>query len=259
MTGPDYRIEGFEPACDRVEDDVHAARLSEDMYSQLAAHHTQGNTFLLLYDGAAVWDAPGTAEYVGVHVQRDLFEGTFTFEHTRQPTVPITQNWLISRGCPPEAIEPDAALGPRPADALTSRLEDALRTNPGGRYTLLHSDTHNPGRAGAGVEVSVLVHDAHPDSAERPYRVFLEETPPSFHTYTVREGAFPSAEAANSWLRDRDTPLPLARPPVGNTVNRRAAAALTRRPTNTTAGTQLPLPGVASAPGTVHARSRGRS
>lgn len=259
MTGPDYRIDGFEPASDLVEDDFFAATLTDDMYTELASHHTRGNTFLLLYDSSAVWDAPGTAEYIGMRVQRDLFEDTFTFEHTRQPTVPITQNWLITQGCLPEAIELGAGLGPRPADALTSRLEDVLRANPGGRYTLMDDYTHNPGRINEGAEVIVLVHDGHPDAAERPYRLFLEETAPSSDTYTVREGAFSSAEAAGTWLRDRSTPLPLAPAPASDTGDRRATAALTRTTTSVTASTQPPLPGITAAPGTVHVRSRGRS
>ncbi|WP_326809295.1 hypothetical protein OHB04_39025 [Streptomyces sp. NBC_01775] len=265
MTGPDYRIDGLEPASDLVEEDFHTATLSDDMYTELASHHTKGNTFLLLYDSTAVWGVPGTAEYVGMRVQRDLFEGTFAFEHIRQPTVPITQNWLISRGCPPDAIELGAAPGPRPTDGLTSRLEDMLRANLGGRYTLLDHYTHNPCSFNEGVEVSALVHDGHPDSAERPYRLFLEETSPSLATYTVREGAFAGAEAADAWLRDRDTPLPLAPTPApapapaSNTVDRRAAAALIRTTTSATASTQLPLPGVTAAPDTGLARSRGLS
>ncbi|MFG3255278.1 hypothetical protein [Streptomyces sp. NPDC048172] len=258
MDVPDYRIDGFEPASNSVAQDFAAVTLSDDMYVELAAHHTKGNTFLLLHDRAATWDIPGTAEYVGMRIQRDLFEGTFTFEHIRQPTVPITQNWLISRGCPPEATDLGAAPGPRPADGLTSRLEDVLRANPDGRYTLLDHYTHNPGRFNEGIEVSALVHDGHPDSAERPYRLFLEEVTPSLDTYTVREGAFASAEAADAWLENRDTPLPLA-PAPPRTYDRRATAALTRTTTHTTASVQPPLPGVAPLPGTAPARSRGRS
>ncbi|MGY1435411.1 hypothetical protein [Streptomyces reniochalinae] len=259
MTGPDYRIDGFAPASALVEDDFHAATLSDDMYTELASHHTKRNTFLLLYDSTAVWDVPGTAEYVGMRVQRDLFEGTFTFEHIRQPTVPITQNWLISRGCPPDAIELSAPPGPRPADGLTSRLEDMLRANPDGRYTLLDHHTHNPSSFNEGIEVSALVHDGHPGSTERPYRLFLEETTPSLDTYTVREGAFTNPEAVDAWLRDRDTPLPMAPAPAHHPVDRRATAALTRTTTNAMASTQPPLPGITAVPGTVQARSRGLS
>ncbi|MGY1438122.1 hypothetical protein [Streptomyces reniochalinae] len=258
MRGPDYRLDGFEPASGAVEGDFLSATQWDDMYTELAAHHTADDSYLLFYDRAAIWDdVPGSAEYVGMHIQRDSAEGTFAFDSARQPTVPFTQNWLSNRGCPPEAIELGAVPGPRPADALTSQVEDRLRANPGGRYTLLEDYTHNPGTFRDGVEVNALVHDAHPDSAERPYRLFLEETAPSLDTYTVREGAFTSAEAADAWLRARDTPLPLAPAPARDPVDRRAAAALTRTTTSVTASTQPSLPGITAAPGTVHARSRG--
>lgn len=259
MTGPDYRIDGFEPASVGVEDDFLNATLSDDMYEELAAYHTKGNTFLLLYDGTAVWDVRGAAEYVGMRVQHDLLQDTFTFEATRLPTVPVAQNWLASRGCPPEAVELGAAHGPRPADTLTSRLEDVLRANPGGRYTLLDHHTHNPGRINEGITVSALARDGHPDAAERPYRLFLEETAPSFATYTMREGASTSAEATDARLRDRDTPLPLAPAPARSTVDRHAAAALTRTTTDARATSQPTLPGVTATPGTGLARSRGCS
>lgn len=259
MTGPDYRLDGFEPASGAVVGDFLSATQWDDMYTELAAHHTANDSYLLFYDRAAIWDnVPGSAEYVGMHIHRDCAEGTFTFESARQPTVPFTQNWLSNRGCPPEAIELDEP-GPRPADALTSQVEDRLRANSGGRYTLLEDYTHNPGIFREGVEISTLVHDAHPGSAERPYRLFLEETTPSLDTYTVREGAFNSAEAADAWLRDRDTPLPLAPAPASDTVGRRATAALARTTTNATDSTQPPLPGITATPGTVHARSRGLS
>ncbi|WP_019546668.1 hypothetical protein [Streptomyces sulphureus] len=257
MTGPDYRLDGFAPVSDLVEDDFSAATLSDDMYTELAAHHTEGTTFLLLYDRAAIWADPGTAEYVGMRIQRDLVEGTFTLEQARQPTVPITQNWLIARGCPPESIVLEQT-GPRPADALTSRLEDVLRTVPQGRYTLLDHSTRNPSNDRDGVEVSTLFHDADPASAERPYRLFLEETAPSLASYTVREGAFASAEEATAWLQHRDTPLPLAPAPAG-TYDRRAAAALSRTASGAKASPQPTLPGAAATHGTVHTRSRRRS
>lgn len=259
MAAPDYRIDGFEPASDGVEDDFDVATLFDDMYTALAAHHSPDghDSFLLFYDRSAIWDnVPGTAEYVGMHFERDLGERTFTFDVTRQPTVPLTQSWLVTRGCPPEEIEPDAKLGPRPADALTTRLEDRLRTNPDGRYTLLDHYTYNPGRFDEGVEVRVILHDAHPDAADRPYRLFLEETTPSFATYTVREGAFSTAEDADTWVQERNGPLPLAPQPQGD-LGRRAAAARSRTTTLATPGpaTAAPGPAPAAAPGA--ARSRG--
>ncbi|POX43391.1 hypothetical protein C3486_00195 [Streptomyces sp. Ru73] len=256
---PDYRIDGFAAATERVADDFDFLTLSDDMYASLAAHHTSDGleSFLLLYDGAAIWDAPGAAEYVAIHIERDPAQWTFTFDVTSQPTVPLAQRWLITRGCPAEVIEPDPLQSPRPADALTSRLEDQLRHNPGDRYTLLDHYTHNPGSSEGGIEVSALFYDAHPDAAEKPYRLFLEETSPSFATYTVREGAFPTAEAADGWLRNRDTPLPLP-PRQPKNLTARAAAARSRTTTTAAMSAQNPAqPGHTPAT-SIAPRSRGR-
>lgn len=260
MNSPDYRIDGFEPASDHVEDDFFSAAMFDDTYLPLAAHHTADGreSYLLFYDRSAIWDVPGMAEYVGMHIERELEQRTFAFDVTRQPTVPLAQNWLITKGCPAKEIEPDADLGPRPADALTARLEERLRYNPEGRYTLLDDHTHNPCSPGEGVEVSLLMYDAHPDAAEKPYRLFLEETAPSFETYIVREGAFPTAEDADEWLRNRDAPLPLAPQPPGD-LGPRASAARSRTTTATAPAPSPTVPGHApTAPGVVRARG-GRS
>ncbi|WP_030611626.1 hypothetical protein [Streptomyces sclerotialus] len=259
MAAPDYRLDGFQPASGRVEDDFHWVTINDDTYAGLAAHHTADgrHSFLLFYDGSAIWDVPGTAEYLGVHIERDLNAHTFTFESIRRPTVPLAQHWLIHRGCPAGAIEPGGSVGPRPADALTARLEDQLRHHPEGRYTLLDHYTDNPGNFDEGIQVSSLLYDHHPDAADRPYRVFLEETVSSFATYTVREGAFPTAEAANAWMRTRDTPLPLTREPQAG-LGRRAAAARARSTTPAPPGPSptTPLGGAApaTAPSTIRTR-----
>lgn len=257
MESPDYRLDGYEAASARVEDDFLSVTICDDMYLTLAAHHPpdERNSYLLFCDRVATWDVPGTAEYVGLRLERDVEARTFTFEVARRPTVPLGQNWLITQGCPPESIELDAALGPRPADALTSRLEDRLRANPEGRYTLLDDYTHNLTSFDEGAEVTTLLHDAHPDAAEKPYRLFLEETVPSFETYTVREGAFHSVEAANAWLDARDSPLPPA-PGPSEKLGNRAAVARTRTTTGATPGPapDVPTPPV---PRTSVPRSRG--
>ncbi|POX43056.1 hypothetical protein C3486_02210 [Streptomyces sp. Ru73] len=260
MAAPDYRLDGFQPASGRVEDDFHWVTLGDDTYAGLAAHHTPDgrHSYLLLYDGAAIWDIPGTAEYLAIHIERDLNTGTFTFDAARRPTVPLTQHWLIHRGCPAEAIEPDGSVGPRPADALTARLEDQLRHHPEGRYTLLSHYTDNPGNNAEGIQVSTLLYDHHPDAADTPYRIFLEETVPSFATYTVREGAFPTAEAADTWMRTRNTSLPLTREPQAG-LGRRAAAARARSTTAAPPGPSPTTPpgGTASPPAPSTIRTRG--
>ncbi|MFF9567628.1 hypothetical protein [Streptomyces sp. NPDC014685] len=91
------------------------------------------------------------------------------------------------------------------------------------------SQARDYGLDGFGTEVRTLVRDSHPDSAHAPYRLFLEETAKDFCSYTVREGVFASAEAADAWAMDRSTPLPQSHAPE-STVAHRAQAARTRSP-----------------------------
>ncbi|MFE1174236.1 hypothetical protein [Streptomyces sp. NPDC058773] len=230
---PDYRLDGFTPATEQTEDAFLSVTLSDDMLVPLAEHHSADGreTYLLLYDRAAIWDIPGTAEYVTLHITRDAAQRTFDFTHERHPVIPLAQNWLIRQGCPAESAEPSKNHGPRPADVLTARLEGMLRANPDDRYTVLDHSTDNPCSFDFGIEVSTLVHDSHPASAHAPYRVFLEETTKDFRSYTVREGAFPSVEAADTWVRERSTPLPLAPAPDG-AVGLRAETARARSTVN---------------------------
>ncbi|MEU9122832.1 hypothetical protein AB0C96_23710 [Streptomyces sp. NPDC048506] len=254
---PDYRIDGFEPATELIEDDFHTVTLSDDMFVPLAEHHSADgrNTYLLLYDRTAIWDIPGTAEYVTLRITRDIEQHTFDFAHERHPVIPLAQNWLIRQRCPAESAELSKNQGPRPADALTARLEDMLRTNPDGRYTVLDHSTDNPCSFDFGIEVSTLVHDSHPASAHAPYRLFLEETTKDFRSYTVREGAFPTAEAAGTWGRERSTPLPLAPAPNG-AVGLRAEAARARSTVKTSGLAVPPAAVVPSRPVAAPARVR---
>ncbi|AJT68652.1 hypothetical protein T261_7050 [Streptomyces lydicus] len=230
---PDYRIDGFEAATEQTEDDFHSVTLSDDMLVPLAEHHSADDrdTYLLLYDRAATWAIPGTAEYVTLHINRDTEQRTFGFAHERHPVIPLAQNWLIRQGCPAESTEPNH--GPRPADALTTRLEGLLRTNPDSRYEVIDHYTDNPYSPYTGSEVRTLVHDSHPDSAMAPYRLFLEETTTDHQSYAVREGAFSTAQAAKTWawsgpLRSRWLPTRCARLSAGQSL---LALARRSRPT----------------------------
>ncbi|MGP3948484.1 hypothetical protein ACTWP8_07075 [Streptomyces sp. 7N604] len=60
-----------------------------------------------------------------------------------------------------------------------------------------------------------------------PYRLFLEETTKDMRSYTVREGAFATAEVADAWAMERDAPLPQV-PTPQSTVGRQANAARAR-------------------------------
>ncbi|MFE6364120.1 hypothetical protein ACFVP3_29520 [Streptomyces sp. NPDC057806] len=226
---PDYRLDGFQAATAQIEDDFASVTLSDDLFVPFSEHHSADgrDSYLLLYDRSAIWDIPGAAEYLTLHITRDIEQRTFDFASERHPVVPLAQRWLIGRGCPQEAAEGSPHHGPRPADAVTARLEDLLRTNPGNRYEVLDHYTDNPCSFDVGVEVRTLVYDSHPDSADAPYRLFLEETTKDMHTYTVRQGVFASAEEADTWVVERDSPLPLA-PASPGAFDRRAAAARAR-------------------------------
>ncbi|MFC9643514.1 hypothetical protein ACFTZF_33940 [Streptomyces mirabilis] len=239
---PDCRIDGFEAATEQIGEDFSSVTLTDDLFVTLANHHSGDGraSYLLLYDRAAIWDTPGTAEYVSLHITRDVEQRTFAFASERHPVAPLAQNWLISRGYPNEAAEV-SNHGPRPADALTARLEDLLRANPGNRYEVLDHYTDNPCSFDFGVEVRTLVYDSHPDAADAPYRLFLEETAKGLRSYTVREGAFASADAADAWAMKRDSPLPLAPAPPGK-ADRRAAAARARSTVTGNSLTVAPAP-----------------
>ncbi|MGG7569197.1 hypothetical protein [Streptomyces sirii] len=226
---PDYRLDGYKAASEQIEDDFFSVTLSDDMLVPLAEHHSADgrDTYLLLYDRAAIWDIPGMAEYISLHITRDVDQRTFDFGYENHPVIPLAQNWLIRQGCPAASAELSKNHGPRPADALTARLEDLLKANPGDRYKVIDHYSDNPCSFDFGTEVRTLVHDSHPDSASAPYRLFLEETTKDFRSYTVREGAFATAEAADTWAMERDSLFPLAPTPQG-TLGRRAEAARAR-------------------------------
>ncbi|WP_269858015.1 hypothetical protein [Streptomyces sp. RPT161] len=245
-TTPDYRLEGFEPTDDDVAEDFSFVTLYDDSLVAVAEHHSSDgrDTYLVLYDNSAQWGAPGTPAYIAMHVKREVGQRSFRFDSTPVALVPLAQRWLIERGCPAEAIEVSHANSPKPKDELTQQLEERLKSS-GNRYEVLDHNTYNPGRFDFGTETWVLVHDSHLDSAEQPYRVFLEEVSADLSGYTVREGAFADEDAAEEWLWNRDTPLPRPVEATRGTTHR-AQAALARSTTEIPAAT-VPAPGPAQA------------
>ncbi|MCM1967978.1 hypothetical protein [Streptomyces sp. G1] len=241
MSLPDYRITGYVPGSDLIEDYFEMVTASDNLLTTVAEHHSVDgrDSYLLLYDAAAIYDYPGAPAYVAMRITRDPERQVFDFTHSTHPLVPLAQSRLIEEGCPPDLIEVTNPHGPRPADALTSRLEGLLKANSKDRYRVLDHFTDNPGSFDFGTETWTLLHDRHPDSADAPYRLFLEEVTKDFRTYTVREGAFTSAEEADAWVAERNTPLPKAPEPHAGP---RANAARAR---TTTAGVR---PGIPPAP-----------
>ncbi|GAA0285946.1 hypothetical protein GCM10010302_25280 [Streptomyces polychromogenes] len=221
---PDFRLTGFAPANALVEDNFELVTTATDELSVVAQHHSADgrNTYLIFYDTTAVYGHPGAPAYIAAHATRDRRRRVFDFEHASHPLVPLAQSWLTERGFPTDALVSLPAHGPRPADDTTSRLEGLLRANPGNGYQVLDHYTEHESRLGYGTRTTALVHDAHPRSAANPFRVFLEEVDPDFETYTIREGAFSSIEAADIWIAAGNLPLPQTATP---SVGRRAGAA----------------------------------
>ncbi|MFD9814892.1 glycosyl hydrolase [Streptomyces sp. NPDC059080] len=216
-----FSLDDFEPA------DADSEYLEQQFWTGdltvLAEHHTTPNgshSFVLAHDGSATWGVPGAPQIRAIMVARDLDQNTFTFESAYHSSVAFAQNWLIERGCPPERTQVGGDFM-KPADDLTTRVEERLRTSED-RYEVLDSFTSDF----APCETWTLTRDS--TAARAPVRVFLEEGDFESPTYTMREGAFADEDAARQWLDDRSSPLPQPPEHREHATALRTCAALTR-------------------------------
>ncbi|WP_399094127.1 glycosyl hydrolase [Streptomyces sp. BBFR2] len=217
----DFGLDGFEPA--DADSEYAEQRFWAGDLTVLAEHHTTPNgshSFVLAHDGSVTWGVPGAPQIRAIMVARDLNQNTFTFESTDHSSVAFAQNWLVERGCPPERTQVGGDFM-KPADALTTRVEERLRAS-GARYEVLDSSTSDFDPC----ETWTLTRDS--TAAEASIRVFLEEGDFESHTYTMREGAFADEDAARQWLDDRCGLLPQPPEYHGDAAALRARAALTR-------------------------------
>ncbi|MCE7080157.1 hypothetical protein [Streptomyces sp. ST2-7A] len=216
-----HRLDGFSPATGRAEEDFDAALLSSDMHQLLAVHHTTDgrHTYLLAYDQAAIWDVPGSPAFLSQHVTRDLTARTFTFDQRHHPLLPLAQNWLHRHGCPLETLSLSTPDGPVPADDRTRGMENRLRTDLHGRYTLVDHHTVEPVFPDHDGETWALLHDSEAGSAVSPYLLVVEDLAADLSTYRFREGSFADVDSARHWLATREVP------PADTTADARAAAA----------------------------------
>ncbi|WP_165983968.1 glycosyl hydrolase [Streptomyces sp. YIM 98790] len=202
----DLRLQGYRPA-DR--DSAEEFRQRIDLHlpeiERLAAHHAGPDSFLIFYDSSQTWGLPGSAQLLAVHLTRRRSEHTFTLATTYLPLMALAQRWLAARGCPPHALVllPEADWW-RPADDATAALENRLATSAE-RYTLLDHYTYDDFDS---PEITVLLHDSATVSAHAPYRLLVQERGLEWGTYIIREGAFPTREAARQWLYRRHIALP---------------------------------------------------
>lgn len=249
----DFRLDDFEPA--DADSEYAEQRFWAGDLTVLAEHHSTPNgshNFVLAHDGSVTWGVPGEPQIRAIKVARDLNQNTFTFESTYHSTVSFAQNWLIERGCPPERISQVGDDFMKPADDLTARVEQKLRTS-GDRYKVLDSYTSDFDPC----ETWTLTRDS--IAAHAPIRIFLEVGDFDAHTYTMREGAFAHEDAARHWLDDRSTALPQPPEYRGDAAVLRTRAALTR----SAGASAIPKAGLdaPSAPstGTAQRPSPGRS
>lgn len=198
------RTKGFN-AVGETTDRLYDFLLNEPEYVLLTGCHKGYESFAVLFDSAATWDMPGTANLVAVRLVRNPMRRTFDFDTARLPMVGLAQQWLVARGCPPEAIVLPPESASQPADQQSAALETHLRTSPG-RYKLVDHYTYE----GGPFESWAMLRDTHPASAGTPVRVFIEAADIGAGTYTLREGGFTDEDAAQEWLGERPGPLPPA-------------------------------------------------
>lgn len=220
--------------------DGHSAHLLdrtlEGDFHLLAQHDIAERSYVLAFDHTATWDfMHGAPNLAAFDVVRQPEQGTFSLRKSEHASLAFARKWLVERGCPPDAL---TLAWLRPADELTVRVEDRLQ-RAGDRYRVLDCLAMD----GDATEAWTITVDN--TSAELPIRLFLEEHHPGRDTYTVREGAFPSATVAKDWLAERPSSLPLA-PEYLDTELKRTRAALARSSASATGPDSAAI--VASAP-----------
>ncbi|MFG2996599.1 hypothetical protein [Streptomyces sp. NPDC048340] len=203
--GPDFRLHGYRAVNDAVEKSFYAhIEADEDSLTALAEHQSADalHSFHVLHDTTATWGIPGEPQIIALHITRDISARSFSFEHTTLPLAAMAQAWLVSRGCPKSAIRLPPDLGTVPADETTSALQDRL-VGDGDRFALLYSYTDD---AADHPRVTVLLRSL-AEKDPHPFRVLVEQADLKTFTHTLREGGFPTYEAALTWLDDPDQPL----------------------------------------------------
>lgn len=202
---PALRIDGFEPADDSVDNDFYdAIDANLDHLGRMAEHHTPDgrHSYHVMFDESVTWGIPGLPQLLALHIDRDLNAKTFTFEYASLPLPVMAQSWLISRGCPRDEIRLQKGMGTAPADKRTVALQERLMGD-GDHFALLYSDTDDSLPA----PVVVIVLRALDEKDPHPFRVLHEVADMDAFTHTLREGVFPTYEAAMDWIESPDAPL----------------------------------------------------
>ncbi|MFG2978834.1 hypothetical protein ACGFYY_38335 [Streptomyces sp. NPDC048331] len=213
---PDFRLDGFEPASDEVEERFWAHLDAESgSMTTLADHHSPDgrNSFYVIHDGSVTWGLPGEPQLVAAHITRDSTTMTYDFAHAELPLPALAQSWLIKRGCPADAIALPSGMGTTAADPATVALQQRIMRD-GDHFELLDSHTDD---LSSQTEVVVLLR-ARGERVQKPFRVLLEQADLDTFTHTLREGAFETMEAAVDWMEERSAPLPPPAPSSARTA-----------------------------------------
>uniref|UniRef100_A0AAU1U5B0 Glycosyl hydrolase n=1 Tax=Streptomyces sp. NBC_00119 TaxID=2975659 RepID=A0AAU1U5B0_9ACTN len=198
----DFDLDNLSPTDDASEEAMEALWVGD--LKVLSQHHTKPNgshSFVLAHDRSVTWGVPGEPQLVAIAVARDLRQSTFTFERSHHATASFAQNWLAERGCPLERIALRGGDYIEPADDLTVQVEQQIQKSGTGYEVLdTYTSDYDPS------EAWTLVNDS--QATQAPVRLFYEEWNHDAGTYTMREGAFPDVDVAQTWLDERSEPLP---------------------------------------------------
>ncbi|MGM9336030.1 hypothetical protein [Streptomyces murinus] len=207
----DFKLEDFSADEQVYRAFYHEVGYDEDYLVPLAEHHADGHSYYVLFDESATYDHPGTPQIVAVHLRRDREKQTFGFEQMQLPLPSMAQSWVISRGCPREAIGLNPELGTAPADEATRALEQRL-VGDGDHFAMGFSYT----RDDPDDTVIVVALRALEERTVSPFRVVVQEVDADAWTHTLREGGFDTVGEALQWCEDRlwkrAGPLPPVRP-----------------------------------------------
>ncbi|MFF1794694.1 glycosyl hydrolase [Kitasatospora sp. NPDC058263] len=218
MKAIDFRLDGLEPA-DDLSADLYDCTWSGD-FKTISQHDAGERSFIVAFDASATWGYPNMPNIVSFDIVRDRGQAAFGMRRAEHATFAFAQNWLVNRGCPPDALAPTVDV-PEPADELSVQVEDRIRRS-GEHLEVVDYQVID----GSDVEGWSIALDC--QDKDLPVRLFLETLQPDQFTYTVREGAFPDHTAVDAWLEQRSTPLPEAPEYRLDTEALRTSAALSR-------------------------------
>ncbi|MEY9949583.1 glycosyl hydrolase [Kitasatospora sp. GAS1066B] len=223
----DLRLDDLTAASQADADTESKLTLSATELHVLAEQHTAHphsadltDSYLVAFDSAAIYGMfPGARQIAAIHIARDLAVGTYRADVAYLPFESLAQHWLIQRGAAPDRFRANEDMVQTPADATTRAIEQRLR-DFGHRYRIVDDYTYES----SPFTTWIMAEDAHPDDPALPFRIFVQELVEGTDSYTLREGVFPSQDAARDWLDDPSAPLPVA--PA--TPSARSIAARTR-------------------------------